>query len=67
MSVDHSFLNHSFTDGHLGCFQYLAVVNDAAMKTEMHRLFSVEEKNRTRDMEIKNKLTGTRGDGRGGN
>ena len=67
MSVYHSFLNHSFTDGHLGCFQYLAVVNDAAMNTGMRRLFSVDEKNRTRAMEIKNKLTGTRGDGRGSN
>ena len=27
----HNFLNHSFADGHLGCFQYLAIVNCAAM------------------------------------
>ena len=27
----HSFLIHSFTDGHLGCFQYLAIVNCVAM------------------------------------
>ena len=27
----HSFLIHSFTDGHLGCFQHLAIVNCAAM------------------------------------
>ena len=27
----HSFLIHSFADGHLGCFQYLAIVNCAAM------------------------------------
>ena len=27
----HSFLIYSFTDGHLGCFQHLAIVNCAAM------------------------------------
>ena len=27
----HSFLIHSFTGGHLGCFQHLAIVNCAAM------------------------------------
>ena len=27
----HSFLIHSFADGHLGCFQYLAIVNCAAI------------------------------------
>ena len=27
----HSFLIHSFTDGHLGCFEHLAVVNCVAM------------------------------------
>ena len=29
--MHHSFLIHSFTDGHLGCFQHLAIVNCAAM------------------------------------
>ena len=29
----HSFLIHSFTDGHSGCFQHLAIVNCAAMST----------------------------------
>ena len=28
-----SFLIHSFTDGHLGCFQHLAIINCAAMNT----------------------------------
>ena len=35
----HRFLNHSFTDGHLGCFQYLAIVNCAAMNIGVHRFF----------------------------
>ena len=35
----HSFLIHSFTDGHLGCFQYLAIVNCAAMNMGVHRVF----------------------------
>ena len=29
-------LIHSFTDGHLGCFQHLAIVNCAAMNIEVH-------------------------------
>ena len=33
------FLIHSFTDGHLGCFQYLAIVNCAAMNIGLHRFF----------------------------
>ena len=35
----HSFLIHSFTDGHLGCFQYLAIVNCATMNIGVHRFF----------------------------
>ena len=35
------FLIHSFADGHLGCFQHLAIVNCAAMKIEMHRFFGI--------------------------
>ena len=35
----HSFLVHSFTDGHLGCFQHLAVVNSAAMNIGVHEYF----------------------------
>ena len=30
---------HSFTDGHLGCFQHLAIVNCAAMNIRVHRFF----------------------------
>ena len=30
---------YSFTDGHLGCFQYLAIVNCAAMNIGVHRFF----------------------------
>ena len=35
----HSFLIHSFTHGHLGCFQHLAIVNCAAMNIRVHRFF----------------------------
>ena len=35
----HSFLIHSFADGHLVCFQYLAIVNCAAMNIGVHRFF----------------------------
>ena len=35
----HSFLIHSLTDGHLGCFQHLAIVNYAAMNIGVHRFF----------------------------
>ena len=30
---------HSFADGLLGCFQYLAIVNSAAMNIGVHRFF----------------------------
>ena len=35
----HNALIHSFTDGHLGCFQHLAVVSCAAMNVGVHRFF----------------------------
>ena len=35
----HDFLIHSFTDGHLGCFQRLAIVNYSAMNIGVHRFF----------------------------
>ena len=35
----HNFLIHSFADGHLGCFQYLGIVNCAAMNIGVHRFF----------------------------
>ena len=35
----HSFLMYSLADGHLGCFQYLAIVNCAAMNIGVHRFF----------------------------
>ena len=35
----HSFLIYSLADGHLGCFQYLAIVNCAAMNIGVHRFF----------------------------
>ena len=35
----HSFLIHLFSDGHLGCFQHLVIVNCAAMNIGVHRFF----------------------------
>ena len=35
--MSRSFWIHSFADGHLGCFQYLAIVNCAAMNIGVHR------------------------------
>ena len=35
----HSFLIHSITDGHLGCFQHLAVVNSAPVNIGVHKFF----------------------------
>ena len=37
----HSFLVHSFTDGHLDCFQYLAIVNCAAMNIGVKDFFEL--------------------------
>ena len=33
MYMYHSFLIHASADGHLGCFQVLAVINSAVMNT----------------------------------
>ena len=62
----HSFLIHSFADGHLGCFQYLAVVNCAATNTGVHKFFWIgvsgflgynPSSGIAGDIEIKNNLT----------
>ena len=37
--MDHRFLIHSLTDGHLHCFRHLAIVNCAAMNIGVHRFF----------------------------
>ena len=38
----HSFFIHSLVDGCLGCFHVLAIVNSAAVNTEVCMLFSVK-------------------------
>ena len=37
--MHHSFLTHSFTDGHIGCFQHSAIVDYAAVNIGVHRFF----------------------------
>ena len=35
------FLIHLLTDGHLGCFQHLAIVNSTAMNIGVHKFFCI--------------------------
>ena len=41
MYIYHNFFIHSSVDGHLGCFQVLAVVNSAAVNDGIHVSLSV--------------------------
>ena len=59
----HSFLIHLFADGHLGCFQSLAIVNCAAMNIGVHRFFWGEGFSETT---IKDTWTKPRGNVRAG-
>ena len=38
--ICHSFLIHSSADGHLGCFDALAIINSAVMNIGVHVSFS---------------------------
>ena len=40
MYIYHIFLIHSSVDGHLGCFHVWAIVNSAALNTQVHVSFS---------------------------
>ena len=41
MYIYHNFFIHSSVDGHIGCFQVLAIVNSAAMNNRIHVSLSI--------------------------
>ena len=57
----HSFLIHLFSDGHLGCFHVLAIINSAVMNIGVHVSLSDLVSSY-----IQNRLLDSVGEGEGG-
>ena len=56
----HSFLIHSFTDGHLGCFHHLAIINCAAINIGVHRFLWISVSG-SLGYSPNNRITGSKG------